>query len=386
MRQPGTVVVAHAVPDLLYGGLQRLTVQLARLVDGLGFESHIVVFGEVGPLAAAAGPAQIHAVPRQSRASMLWPQQVTQLLRLIRPDVVHSHSGVWYKASLAARLAGVPWLVHTDHGRLVPDPWAARFVDGLASRWTDVVVAVSKPLADRLCQDVVAKADRVRVVANGVDTDEFSPKPVGDQKVTLGIPPKTAVIGSVGRLETIKGYDVMIDAFAQYRALAPEQPAVLTIAGDGEERSALEARARALGVDREVLFLGWREDAREVLGALDLFVLTSRSEGTSVSLLEAMSSGICPVVTNVGGNANVLGSELSHRLVPTESPRAIAEGWAKAIEDPLVCRADGAAARRRVEQHFSLRAMIRTYEAIYREGLATTNPRRARIRPTETAL
>jgi glycosyltransferase involved in cell wall biosynthesis len=251
---------------------------------------------------------------------------------------------------------------------MVPDPFSARLVDGLASRWTDVVVAVSAPLADRLRQHVVARPDRVRVVYNGVDTDALRPGGRRSLRAEWGIGPDTRVIGSVGRLEPIKGYDVMIDAFARYRALPGAPSAVLAIAGDGQERARLEERARTEGIEAEIRFLGWRDDLSHLLAGFDIFALTSRSEGTSVSLLEAMSAGLCPVVTDVGGNADVLGPELAHRLVPSESPDRIAEGWADALRSDPARSRDAASARRRVEERFSLQAMVAAYESIYAEA------------------
>jgi glycosyltransferase involved in cell wall biosynthesis len=93
--------------------------------------------------------------------------------------------------------------------------------------------------------------------------------------------------------------------------------------------------------------------------------MSSRSEGTSISLLEAMSAGLCPVVTDVGGNAHVLGPALRHRLVPSESPAALAGGWRSALLDPARRVEDAATARRRVEREFGLRAMVRAYENLY---------------------
>jgi glycosyltransferase involved in cell wall biosynthesis len=315
--------------------------------------------------------APIHLVGQQARWSMLWPSQVARRIREIEPDVLHSHSGVWYKASRAARMARVPWLVHTDHGRMVPDPWAARLVDRLASRRTDVVVAVSQPLAERLRRHVVAHPERVRVVINGVDTDAIRPASPTDPnlRAELDIAADAAVVGSIGRLEPIKGYDVMLASLA---ALPPElSQTVLVLAGDGSARPDLERRARELGLERRVRFLGWRDDLAAVLGTLDLFVLTSRSEGTSVSLLEAMSAGLCPVVTAVGGTPDVIGPDLAHRLVPSEDPRAIAAGWAAALLDPAARARDAPRARQRVVQGFSLRAMVASYERIYLEGSST---------------
>src|SRR5439155_13650137 len=127
---PPRIRILHAVPDLEYGGLQRLVVELAHSTDPSQFEVHLLVFGGVGPPALSLGPeAPVHRVVPQSASSMLWQAALARQIRDIAPDVLHTHSGVWYKASLAARQAGVTWIVHTDHGRRSPDPWDARLVD-----------------------------------------------------------------------------------------------------------------------------------------------------------------------------------------------------------------------------------------------------------------
>ena len=121
----------------------------------------------------------------------------------------------------------------------------------------------------------------------------------------------------------------------------------------------------ALGITGRAHLLGWRDDIEEMLSEFTLFTMSSRSEGTSVSLLESMSSGICPVVTDVGGNAAVLGPDLEHGLVPAEDPEALAAAWARAINDQAGRRAGGAAARQRVCAAFSVEAMVDGYERIY---------------------
>lgn len=372
---PPKIRILHAVPDLEYGGLQRLVAELARWTNPGQFEVQLLVFGGVGPPARSLGSeVPVHRAVAQSAFSMLRPAALARQIREIAPDVLHSHSGVWYKASLAARQAGVSWIVHTDHGRRSPDPWDARLVDYLASRRTDVVVAVSDVLAQHLTERVVAHAERVRVVLNGVDTELHRPRASPDLRAELRIPNGAVVLGSIGRLEPIKGYDTMLEAYAQLRRLrADPDGVVLVVAGDGALRPQLEARARQLGIGAGVRLLGWREDVTRLHATFDLFVLTSRSEGTSVSLLEAMSAGLCPVVTDVGGNREVLGPGLAHRLAPPNDVRAIAESWAEAVQDRERLAQDAAAGRRQVEEHFSLRAMVRGYERIYLEGVGRSD-------------
>lgn len=361
--------------------MERLLADIVRRVDQDRFDNHVLALQYLGRFAEGlSGIATLHVAEPLRRLSMLRPSSLVRQIARIAPDVVHTHSGVWYKASLAARHARVPFVVHTEHGRQSPDPWHARLLDRAASRRTDLVVAVSDALARQLAATVVSGRCRIKVVCNGVDTDLFRPRrDSGALRKELGLSPDTPIIGSVGRLEQIKGYDVMIDAFAKLRAVQTSAPpAVLVLGGEGSERSRLEAIAAFRGVSRAVYFLGWRDDIHDLHTAFTIFTLASRSEGTSISLLEAMSAGLCPVVTDVGGNRAILGESLCHRLVPSGSADALAAAWHDALTVPIRRQADGAAARSRVQESFRLDAMVREYEDVY-QGVPTQQ--RSRLHP-----
>jgi len=303
--------------------------------------------------------------------SLIWPRRLARQIQQIAPDVVHTHSGVWYKASLAARLAGVRRLIHTEHGRPNPDSWERKFFERLAAKRTDVVVTVSEPLAKyHLANWIVLERHKIRTIINGVDSDLYSPRPdPGTVRRELGIEAMMPVLGSVGRLERIKGYDLMLEAFRRLRSEWQNGPApILVIAGEGAERGHLETLVASYGLREKIKFLGWREDIHDLQATFTLFTLSSRSEGTSVSLLEAMSAGLCPVVTNVGGNPEVLGKELSHRLVPPEDSVALASSWKNALQDVAKREQDAQTARSRVKTNFSLDTMVKSYERLYVMG------------------
>jgi glycosyltransferase involved in cell wall biosynthesis len=353
--------------------MERLLADIVRLTARDGFENHVLVLQYAGRFSEGLeASATLHHPGPQSRWSMLWPQALTRLISRIAPDVVHTHSGVWYKTTLAARRAGVPWLIHTEHGWRTQEGWLSRLIERRAAARTDVVVAVSDALADRLRNRIVP-ADRLVVIRNGVDTDAFAPVPDdGSLRRELRLPHDTPIIGSIGRLELVKGYDTLIEAVARLRQQSSEgPPPVLVVAGDGSERARLEQLAASLGVADAVHLLGWRDNIAALHGAFELFSIASHSEGTSVSLLEAMSAGLCPVVTDVGGNAAVLGPDLGHRLVPSQDAAAMADALHEALRDRARRRRDGARGRERVLAEFSLHHMVTRYTALY-ERIKTT--------------
>lgn len=371
---PRRIRVLHIVNNLNYGGMERIVAEMGRRTDPARFESHIMALEYFGHCAQGLHQfATLHLANPMTRWSMLRPASLARDIRRIGPDVVHTHSGSWYKGSLAAQLAGVPAQVYTDHGRQSPDPWVNRTLDGLASRRTNVVVAVSARLAEHM-SGFVPDSSKIRVVVNGVDTDLYSPRdaePQGGLRAQLSIASDRPIIGSVGRLERVKGYEVTLAAFAKLLSTWDRGPRpALVLIGDGRERTSLQSSARQTGFAADVHFLGWRSDIQQCSTAFSIFTMSSHSEGTSVSLLEAMSSGLCPVVTDVGGNSAVLGEALRHRLVPASDPDALASAWHDALTNERRRNQDALAARARVVAHYSLDTMVKQYEDAYQSALS----------------
>ena len=143
----------------------------------------------------------------------------------------------------------------------------------------------------------------------------------------------------------------------------------MVLAGDGSERTELERVSQDLGIAGRVRFLGWRDDVDRLHSLFDLFVMTSRSEGMSVSLLEAMAAGLCPVVTDVGGNRAVLGPELETLAVPSLEAPVLAKTWLQCIVEPEWRAMLGQRARERVRGHYSLPHMVDEHVALYRRLL-----------------
>lgn len=361
------VRVLHVIQSLNYGGMERVLADIVIGCDPDRFESHVLCLQYLGRFAQGLeNVASLHVAEPMGRGSLLRPVALTRQISRLAPDVVHSHSGVWYKASLAARRAGVGRVVHTEHGRAKPDPVVNRVVDGLAARRTDVVVAVSERLAEDLPSALWITRDRITVIRNGIDTDAYRPRPdSGEVRRELGLSATTRVIGSIGRLEPIKGYDVMIEAFALLREMDASRDVVLVLAGNGSQRAELEELATARGLRGLVHFLGWRDDVHALQSTFQIFTLSSRSEGTSISLLEAMSAGLPPVVTDVGGNRGVLGPSLADCLVPSGDPVALARRWARSLTDDALRARDAERARERVVTSFGRAAMADAYEQVY---------------------
>ena len=294
--------------------------------------------------------------------------QLVRLLRRSAFDVVHTMLPQANRSGgLAAHLAGVRSIVATvcNEDR-VPPRGLGLAVDRMLGKRTCTTVCKSQSLLEYDRRVRALPAERYRVIYNGVDTERFDRDAVRKSgRRPPGLPARGPIVGSVGRLHPQKAHDTLIEAIAIVRRRAPA--ASLVIVGDGAERSALEARARALGVGEAVLFLGFREDIPELLASFDVFVLASLYEGNPNSVLEALSTGLPVVVTDIPSSRDVIIPGETGLMVP---PRAAAE-MAAAIETLLEDEATrlrlGANGRRTVLERFSLQKMVRAYEQLYSE-------------------
>lgn len=357
--------ILHVIQNLNYGGMERLLTDLVRLADGHRFETHVLTLEYLGRFSREMeGFATLHLSPRMSAFSLVRPVRLAKLIARLAPHVVHTHSGVWYKVARAARLAGVRRVMHTEHGQPF-EGTVARFLNRRASRLTDVVVAVSEPLRRHLVERLRLPAERLAVISNGVDVHAFCPRlPSGALQRELGLDCDQPIVGSVGRLEPVKGYEVVMEAFRLLCDRLPGPAPVLIIAGEGSARSELEALIARLGLSGKVFLLGWRDDLQDLYAHFDCFAMGSMSEGTSISLLEAMASGVAPVVTSVGGNLDVLGPELADLAVPPGDATALA-GRIECLLRDGAAQAMGAVARRRVVQAYRIEATVEAYAQLY---------------------
>lgn len=286
-------------------------------------------------------------------------QRVARMLAKVRPDIVNVHyvdtTAVYFqflRAVFGYRL------VLTAHGSdlLQPSNSVQRLVVPQVLRRADAVMTVSEALTRRAAE-LGAEA---RTVPNGVDYDFWSALPRQE-----AIPP---VVVTVGRLHPVKGHDLLIEAFAHIAESVPD--AELHLVGDGEERTALEALARELGLERRVRFLGrlGREEVRGALAQASVFVLPSRSEGLPLALLEAMASGTPAVSTDVGGVSEVIRADTEGVLVPPDDMAALAHTVGTVLTDPAR-RAELSRSGQARARYFSSSRVIDVYEAVFTDLL-----------------
>ena len=303
---------------------------------------------------------------------------VRRLLMETRPALVHTHMA---KAGTVGRLAagsvpGRPRTVHTFHGHVLEGyfrPSTQRaFVEverRLASR-TDALIAVSPEIRDALLDLRIGRPSQFHVIPLGFDLSSFLAveRPAGTLRAELGLAADVLLVGIVGRLVPIKDVPTMLAAMARLPT------AHLAVVGDGEERPALEARARELGIANRIHFTGWAKNVAETLSDLDVVVLASRNEGTPVSLIEAQCAGRPVVATEVGGVRHVVEEGVGGYLVPPGDAGALAERIAKLLADPAL-RADmGSRGRASVGRRFGKDALLEGIADLYTELLHARRP------------
>ena len=357
--------VLQFVDTLIPGGAERLATVLAMRLDCGRFAPAVACFREgslAEDLAAAGRP--LYIVPKRRSFDLGLLLSLVRLLRRERIALVHCHDiqSATY-GTMAARLGRVPTVL-TVHGLKLFKQKRAGMVLPRLARWMQRVVFVGHWLERVAADEFGIRPRHPAVVHNGVDIEAFCPGDADPELLAeLGIEPGIPVVGTVGNLRPVKDYPCLLRAFAV--ALRRVGDAVLVFVGDGDERPRLEALARELGIERSVRFAGARADVARMLRLFDVFALSSQTEGISVALLEAMATGLPAVVTDTGGNPEVVAEGRTGHLAPVGDPDALGNALADLLADAGRRRAWGEAARRTVAEEFSLNQMIQGYESIY---------------------
>jgi sugar transferase (PEP-CTERM/EpsH1 system associated) len=363
--------ILHVVDSLGTGGMER---GLANVIEGTGqqkFEHMVCAVRALGPLAdrirqcGASVTRLSSGEPSRVQFGDLW-----RLIRHARPHVVHSRNWGAIEAVFAASLYRKCGVIHSEHGLearwSAGEPRRRRWLRRLAYEFADHVMAVSSQLGAWHSNATGFPAHRIAVIRNGVDTDRFRANSAtrAAMRQQYGLLPEEFCIGTVARLDPVKDIGTLLEAVRQ---LPPERLRWrLLIAGSGPELPELIRRMEAHAVLKErVRFVGELRDIPGFLNALDAYVLSSLFEGISNSLLEAMASSLPVIVTDVGGNREVVIDGVSGIMFPPQDVGALVKALTTFGEQEEVRARFAEQARRRVEQEFSLERMMQNYDALY---------------------
>jgi len=361
--------VTHVVYSLDVGGLENGLVNIVN-DEAADFTHAIICVTRAGPLRARLRrDIEVFELGKQPGHDLKAFVRLIRLVRGLDPDVVHSRNWAALDAVVAARLAGVARVVHGEHGYEGDDPEGrSRFknrIRRMCGHLVDRFVVVSDDLNAWLTDRVGIAPKKIVKIANGVDTKRFAPGDDMSVRHELGVASDAHVIGTVGRLAAVKDQASLVRAFARLAAEHPET--ILLIVGDGRCRSSLQALAAQSGVAPRVRFLGERGDVPRLLRAMDVFVLPSRAEGMSNTLLEAMASGLPIVATRVGGNSEIVADGVTGFLVERDRPEALAGAIREYLKKPKMRQEPGSLSRERAVRMFALEGMRAAYADVYRQ-------------------
>lgn len=370
----GPKLIFHVVHHLQIGGLENGVVNLINRLPPERFRHAVVCIEDFTDFSRRIERSDVEIFAMHRSKVGVWGLrwQLFQLLRRLRPDIVHTRNLSGLDALLPARLAGAKTL-HSEHGFDVDNLKGSAFRPTLLRRLNAPLVsryvALSNDLRRVMCERWKIAPTRVRQIYNGVDIQKFTPA-IAARRDLLPLDLQGEglfVVGTVGRVQAVKDQATLLRAFAAVLMRHPgwRSHLRLVIVGDGPLLPDLRRLASELGITEQTWFAGARQDVAALLQTLDLFVLPSLNEGISNTLLEAMATGLPLLATAVGGNVELLTDGVVGSTFIPGDHCSLAVMISRYYLQPDLRAAQGAAARAHAVQSFSLQAMVSHYQAVY---------------------
>ncbi|MBK7814113.1 MAG: TIGR03088 family PEP-CTERM/XrtA system glycosyltransferase [Rhodocyclaceae bacterium] len=383
MRADARPLVVHVMYRFDVGGLENGVVNLINRMPAEAYRHAVLALTEVTDFRRRIARDDVEFISLAKPPGHLWwlYPRLFRLFRQLRPAIVHSRNLAALEVAVPAWAAGVPVRIHGEHGRDVGDleglnktyQWLRRLYNPFVTHF----IALSRDLENYLLDPVGIARRKVVQIYNGVDAERFHP--ADGLPIIDGCPfrrPQHWLVGTVGRMQTVKDQTLLARAFV--RALARE-PALrqrlrLVMVGEGPLRAQAQEMLDAAGVADLAWLPGERHDVPDIVRGLDCFVLPSLAEGISNTILEAMASGLPVIATRVGGNPELVLEGETGRLVPVGDVEALASALIDDAHAPEADRAAGLAGRWQVERRFSMDSMVAAYRGLYDELLAIRKP------------
>ena len=368
-------LVLHLIFRLAMGGLENGLVNVVNHMPVSRYRHAIVCLTDFTDFRDRITRDDVEVVAIHKKRGMDWGAyaRVWKMIKQFKPQILHTRNLPTMEYAILAAFAGVPYRLHGEHGRDVHDQYGAsrkfQLFRKVVAWWIHHFITVSEDLASWFQRTIGIESNCISQIYNGVDVDRFHPRQ-GSRSEVL---PKDFssldlfLVGTVGRLQTVKDQVTLVRAFVHFRNMVPDlaDRARLVVVGEGPLRSEIEGIVRDEGLDAYVWITGERQDIPDLLRSFDLFVLPSEAEGISNTILEAMASGLPIVATAVGGNCELVKNGETGYLVPPKDPAAMADKIAVYGRDKTLVARHGEAGRALSERRFSLEAMVNQYLAVY---------------------
>jgi sugar transferase (PEP-CTERM/EpsH1 system associated) len=369
-------LVVHVVYRFDMGGLENGVVNLINNMDAQKYRHLVLALTDITDFKKriVCDGVEFYALNKPLGHSFWLYPRLFRLFKKLRPAIVHTRNLAALEVLIPAWAAGVSVRIHGEHGRDVGDlegnnkkyQWIRRIYAPFVGHY----VALSLDLAQYLSEKVFIPARRMTQIYNGVDSARFSPVNATEHSVIPGSPFAGAgawIVGTVGRMQTVKDQMTLARAFIRALEMAPELNTHLRLVliGDGPLRAQCLQLLDAAGVAHLAWLPGERDDVPCIMRGLDCFVLPSLAEGVSNTILEAMASGVPVIATDVGGNADLVLHGITGYIVPAGDVDAIAQCLVQWARSPALAQKMGREGRQRILEKFSLDAMVATYQGLY---------------------
>lgn len=361
--------VMFIVHSLGIGGVEKLVYDMVRELKNRGIESSVCCLDYVGAWGEELkrDGFKVFNLERKEGLDLSILKKIKLILIEEHPDILHPHQYTPYFYTVASCFSlRRPRIVFTEHGRFFPDRIRIKRVifNQFTQFFTDAIIGVCKFTKEALVKYERFAQNRIEVIYNGIKIEEFSADiDVVLKKKTLQLNPDNRIIGTVGRLCIEKNHKMLIKAFAEVKKQISNVK--LLIVGDGELRVELEALSQKMDLDKDILFLGERQDIPDLMKIFDLFVLSSDSEAASLVLLEAMASGLPVVATRVGGNPELVLDGETGILVERGNYKNFAQAIIRILQMNDLKTKMGIAGEKRVIENFTFEKMVDAYIGLY---------------------
>lgn len=367
--------ILHVTFNMGIGGTEQVINQLICASDQNRFSHQVACIDDhIGSMGQSLLSNNIPVVAldrRQGFDSRL----VAAIHRYIKSNnihIVHCHQYTPYVYGLLGSIGTESKVIFTEHGRFYPErsSWKRKLLNPVFERFTYAVTAISKATAGALAKYENFRPGKIRVIYNGIadysNTPGYAPMKFAPPLPANAFP----VLGTISRLDPIKNHDLLLRAFK--RLLTHHRNALLLIVGDGDLRHKLERQTDQLGIRQQVIFAGYQADPLPWLHVMDIFVLPSLSEGTAMTLLEAMSLAKPVVATDVGGNPEIVDRDVTGTITPSEDEAALANAMIELSNSHELRQSMGDNGRSRFLKLFTANRMVDSYQHLYQEAHAST--------------
>ena len=361
--------VLHLTFNMGIGSTEQVIRQLVQGMRSEGIESEILcIDGYIGPIGEALQQSGIpvHKVARRQGFDWSLIAAIRKRLREGQFDVVHCHQYTpWIYGWIGAFRTDAK-VVFTEHGRFYPDRhrYKAALINPVVALLTPAIVAISSATRDALARYEFIPKYKIKIIYNGISPLTANEESVVKLRKELGIPTGAYVVGTVSRLDPVKNQPMMLRAFKMLLEQRPDS--WLLIVGDGPSRPMLQNLAENLGIAHRTSFTGFVNAPVHHLAMMNIFLLSSFTEGTSMTLLEAMSLGVPTVATNVGGNPEILEDGGSGILVPSDDAPSFYQAILLLTTDEACRKENSKTAMSVFKKRFSSETMAEQYATIYR--------------------